>query len=84
MTELFFSDPCFIFISLGILFQVESGNAETVALFLEILNEALQEYKGSNIIFNPLGWMLDEGGGLQAGLVSKYGPEVKSKIATCR
>lgn len=64
--------------------QVESEDTQTVALFIEILNEALQEYKGTDIIFNPLGWMLDEGGGLQAGIVSKYGPGIKSKIATCR
>lgn len=65
--------------------EVESEHAETVALFLELLDEALKDYTGNlNASFEPIGWMLDEGGGLQAGVVRKCGPQVKSKIATCR
>ena len=65
--------------------EFEYEDAETVALFLQLLDEALQDYTGKlNASFEPIGWILDEGGGLQAGNVRKCGPQVKSKIATCR
>ena len=64
--------------------ECESENGNTVSLFLRLFNSALSDHKGESVKFLPFGWMLDEGGGLHAGVTDVYGEEEKARIVSCR
>ena len=66
--------------------EVKVERTEHVALFWQLLNEALQELTGDNtVVFNPIAFLVDEAGANHCGIMQVFGVEVATtRIFTCQ
>ena len=66
--------------------EVRSERTQHIALFWNLLNEALREHTGvADYIFNPVAFMVDEAGANHCGIQEAFGEEVATtKVITCQ
>ena len=64
--------------------ETERESTECVALCWSLFNSAIANYTGGKkCVFNPVGWVMDEGLGLWAGLKEVYGDEATKSSVSC-
>ncbi len=63
--------------------ECKGENANTVVQFWKYFNDALSEYAGKQVIFNPIGWSADNGGAIASGIKEVFGVSELSRLKTC-
>ena len=63
--------------------ECKGENADTVVQFWTYFNDALSEYAGRQVIFNPIGWSADNGGAITSGIKEVFGVSGLSRLKTC-
>lgn len=65
--------------------EVKGENTKNIYLFWKHLNKMLQKFTGnSSYMFNPRGWMTDENGAMENGILDEFGEDKRFQCYTCQ